>query len=274
MAKRIDNDEIQAFLAALPRPQPPSEDELKAQAARAEEAAREQRRRHLLARHIPPKDVERLLAPEVLVRTTALVKTRDWLRDPQARRLLVLSGKKDSGKTTAASYAAAADPNDADRRWLREGAPLGRYIEAEMLISAWYHRGTERDARGIDHAVEPITGMARADLITCSLLVIDDAGQEAAKLAGETGEAIDIIVRLRCDRLLRTVLTTNETSVEAFGARYNDNAGRGERLCERLTEHGLWIDCPVEGLRRAGAIEARLKEQQERAQARRGGVRS
>jgi hypothetical protein len=252
-------DEVLAFLANLPRPRVLSQAEASAEKAREAASAREERRRHLLARHIPAKDVERLLAVE-LVRTVAIRKTHAWLRDP-ARRLLVLSGEKDSGKTTAAAYAAAADPTEADRRWLREGAPLGRYIEAELLIGAWYHRGVERDARGIEHVVEPLTGMNRAELVTCSLLVIDDAGQEPAKLAGETGEAIDIIVRLRCDRMLRTVLTTNETTVEAFAQRYEDGAGRGARLLERLTEHGLWIDCPVEGLRRSGAIEKRLEQQ-------------
>lgn len=259
------NDEVAALLAGLPPPRPEAEvkADLAAERARVGLAERERRRQHLLARHIRATDVERLLSPGQLVHTVALVKTKAWLRDPAARRLLVLSGKKDSGKTTAAAYAAAADPLEADRRWLREGAVLGRYIEAELLINAWYHRVGEKDAHDIKHAVEVVTGMSRVELVTCSLLVIDDAGQEPGKLSAETGEAIDIIVRLRCDRMLRTVLTTNEESEVAFGQRYDNNAGRAERLLERLTEHGWWIDCPIEGLRRPGAIEARLKKQQE-----------
>jgi hypothetical protein len=254
-------DNIGEFFRSIP---PPKQAAGTAPKRGDEAAALEQRRRHLLARHIRPTDVERLLQPERLVPTVALLKVQGWLADVAAKRVLVLAGEKDSGKTTAASWAAAADPGPADLRWLARGAGLGRYIEAELLRDAWLHHRTVKDADGIEHDKNSLTGMNREQLVTCWLLVIDDVGQESGALLHEVAEAVDVICRLRCDRRLRTVLTTNMVADEGakraskLAARYAET-GRSARLMERLTEHGLWVDCPREYLRRPGAIEERLR---------------
>jgi hypothetical protein len=218
----------------------------------------DERRRWLLTRHIPAKDVEALLHPGTLKPTESLRKVRAWLVDPSAPRILVLSGDPDSCKTTAAAWAVAADPIAEDRRWLREGAPSGRYIEAELLFGAWIHVAPKSGPDGIWHDREVVSGMNRGDLVACALLAIDDMGQESGKFTPEVGEAFETIVRLRCDRLLRTLATTNEKTPEDLAKRYGD---RGQRLLERLTEHALWVDCPVEGFRteqrRADVLKAR-----------------
>lgn len=249
MPAESTTDHVTAFLANLKPPLTDAEvkQRREAEATEAELGALRRRERELLRRGIPAKDIERLLAPEGLIDTRALEQVRDWLADPAARRLLVLSGRKDAGKTTAAAYAAASEPLPEDLRWLREHAPGRRYVEAELLMGPWmFYRLAERDGKGIEHTHDPVTGLNRGDLVACSLLVIDDLGQEAAALAGDVGEVIDVLVRLRCDRRLRTVITTNELTVEALSKRYGP---RGARLAERITEHGLWVDCPVEGLR-------------------------
>lgn len=79
-----------------------------------------------------------------------------------AVRLLVPEGPKDAGKTTACAVAVEADPSDADRRWLGRGAPHCRYVEAELLLKAWWHRDFA-DAHGV--RVDPVTGLSPAVLV-------------------------------------------------------------------------------------------------------------
>ena len=231
----------------------------------AEAEARERARRDeavrisaLLTRRVPAKDIELLVAPAPpgssappgagrILDTHAITAVRRWLADDNAPRLLVLEGPKDAGKTTACAVAVEADPSEADQRWLTRGAPHGRYIEAELLLKAWWHRD-HVDASGVRIDADPITGLTPSALVNCRLLAIDDVGQEPAPFVAEVGEALDVLVRLRCDRRLRTVISTNLASAEAMIARYNA-AGRGQRLAERITEHGRWVRCPVEGLR-------------------------
>ena len=98
--------------------------------------------------------------------------------------------------------------------------------------------------------------MNKDELVSCSLLVIDDLGEEDSVRMQQTLEVVDIVTRLRCDELLRTVITTNMANMAALVSRYHDTE-RAHRLAERMTKHGAWVDCPVEGLRRQGAIEIR-----------------
>lgn len=242
----------------LPPPALLSAEEVEArrEAKLAEEAEAEIKRRRaaMLRANIPAKDIDRLLAPERLKATTALTAVRDWLNNPKARRLLVLSGNPDAGKTTAAAFGAASAPGPEDIVWLREGAPWGRYVEAELLMGPWmFYTPVEID--GIKHTTDPVTRMHRGDLVHCWLLVIDDLAQEAAALAPNIGETIDVLIRLRCDRKLRTIITTNERTSAALAQRYDQAAGRGQRLTERLVEHARWVDCPDEGLRSAARRE-------------------
>lgn len=223
-----------------------SEEEQAAVAAQSKQYELRKRIEALLTRGIPAKDIELIAAGE-LVETRALRAVRDWLADDRAPRLLVLAGQKDAGKTTACSVAVAADPSEADAVWVGRTAPRGRYVEAELLLKAWWHRDyLDESSRRVD--VDPVTKLSPAVLVGCSLLAIDDVGQEPGQFVDGVAEALDVLVRLRCDRRLRTVISTNLETVDALVARYSAT-GRGGRLTERLTEHGLWVKCPPEGLR-------------------------
>jgi hypothetical protein len=180
-----------------------------------------------------------LVAANRLTHTDTLGAAQRWLRSVlaeraggkhRAARVLVLSGPKDSSKTTTAA-------------WLIDHWTYSRvdawphFIAVEDLLDAWY---------AIDQP-GPVTRLRKRDLLTTSLLVLDDVGQEPSheRIAVPTAEAIDIILRKRCDDGLHTVLTTNELSETDFCARY---AAR-PRIGERLTEFSRWVDCPVEGFR-------------------------
>lgn len=201
-------------------------------------------------RGIPAKDIDRLLAND-LRETPAIARVRRWLMSGD--RVLVLAGAPDAGKTTAASFAASQDPSEADCRWWRDrvGVPAVAYLEAELLLKVWLNR-TGR---------EPLTGRSQDDLVSCWLLVIDDLGQEASTdaVVGMVGEAVDHLVKLRSDRRLRTLITTNirwhsppngkkeDPANPSLVARYG---ARGQRILQRLTEFGAWYPCEPVGLRR------------------------
>jgi len=208
--------------------------------ARAEAAdRREVARRCLVSCQVPAK-IAALLAHGRVTDTFAVAAVRAWWQQ-QARRVLVLAGDPDASKTTAACVAIELDL----RRWVadpRSRPGLGpRLLQAEHLITAWLFRGREA-------AVETVTQTNRAILLTCSLLVIDDVGQEPGELVTIFGEALDTLITTRCNKGLRTVVTANITSASALLERYG---ARGQRIGERLTEHGVWRTCPIVGLRRA-----------------------
>src|SRR5690606_7686087 len=138
--------------------------EVEARTATAKAAADDDRRRAMIGAHIPAKDIGRLLSGD-LVETATIARVRAWLADPDARRLLVLAGAKDSGKTTAAAFAVSVEPSPADRRWLTRGAAAGRYIEAELLLGAWWWVGARADAQGQARDADPVTGMNKHELL-------------------------------------------------------------------------------------------------------------
>lgn len=213
------------------------------------QASREQQ---LHARGVPAKDIDRLVAAETaapggLRETEALARCRRWLAED--RRILVLGGPPDAGKTTAAAWAAAQEPSAEDRRWWdeRAGVPQVVYLEAELLLGVWLNRAGK----------ESLTGRTREDLVTCWLLVIDDLGQEASTdgIVAMVGEAIDVLLRLRSDRRLRTLITTNIERTPGHAKIVERYGARGVRIRERLQEHGAWCPCKAIGLRRARGEE-------------------
>ena len=131
---------------------------------------------------------------------------------PSERRLvLVLAGPVDSGKTTAAAWAAA---------WAH-----GRLVKAIDLLRA----GLYPD----DHGFWP-------RLYAEHLLVVDDLGTEPLDAKGFGLAAISDLIDRRYDGARKTILTTNLPGA-AFRSRF------GERLWRRLVEVGMWIDlAPLE----------------------------
>lgn len=257
-------------LTAPLRPQSADESRARLEALQQEAAVRERRIRTsaLLTRGVPAKDIVHIVAGDLL-ETHALATVRRWLLDDQAPRLLVLAGGKDAGKTTACAIAVEADPSEADQQWLTARAPRGRYVEAELLLKAWWHKDfvAPDDPTGKRRVTEdPVTGLSPATLVHCSLLAIDDVGQEPGQFIDGVAEALDVLVRLRCDRRRRTVISTNLETAAAFIDRYSVS-GRGQRISERLTEHGVWVRCPFEGLRAPGRraqVLARRESKQEK----------
>lgn len=241
IASIIAGSRLAHLLTPLAAVDPERDREDREALARAEAAdARELRRRILVDCGAPAKAAA-LIAHDRLRDTTALRHVRAFMGQDQ-RRLLVLSGDPDASKTTAASLAL----DIATVAWCAQvgrGGPGPQLIPAELLVGAWmyYDRTRERT-----EPTEPLTGVNKLVLSTCWLLVIDDVGQEGAEHLQLVGEIVDVLVRVRCDRGLRTVLTTNLLDVDALVKRY---PARGQRIGERLTEHGVWARCPAEGLR-------------------------
>ena len=161
-------------------------------------------------------------------------------------RLLILLGTKDAGKTFAGGIAV----DEALVRWLANpwrgrGAPSApAMVAAEFLADAWMYWDKTKDGR---EPVEPSTGLNKELLLSASLLVVDDSGHEPANKTEIVGEATDILVCRRCDRGLRTLLTSNYMTDVDLLARYKP---RDQRLGERFTEHGMQFNCPAVNLRR------------------------
>lgn len=209
-----------------------------------------ERVRLLMARGIPKPAAEAIVGG--LAPTDALRAASAWQKS--SRCVLVLSGPKDSCKTTAASWLVARWP-----WWGTDSIPL--LVPFDFLLGAWYATGPVPDET---------TGLRRADLLATALLVLDDVGQEPGELVGRYAEAFDLILRRRCDLGRPTVITTNELTQDALLLRYSPEraegkiTGRAARIAERLTEHGQWARCPVEGFRgkqrRAGVLAARKGE--------------
>lgn len=246
---------------ALDTEMPPAE--RAAMAAAAEQAERRQReldREALLRSRGAPTLPASLVVRDAAEETKSIRAARRWHLEcigeraggPRAPRVLVFGGPKDAAKTTAAAWLMA--------RWAYHRAdsfPL--MVAAEDLHGIWLaHSAAEPHAD---------SGRWRGQLYSPALLVLDDVGQESAapQIAAIIVEALDIILRKRCDADLHTVITTNEETPEAFCARYASRP----RIAERLTEFSRFVSCPVEGFRhgerRKEVLERRAAEGRARA---------
>lgn len=206
----------------------------------AEQSRRERRHALLVGVGVPDKHARTLAAgrPD---QTFAVQAAARWLAGNKL--VLLLLGPHDAGKT----FAGAAALDHALQRWLTDNTsrPAPRIVAAEHIHRAWLHRDKGTGA------CDPFTRSNGQQLLTCPLLVIDDLGQEAADLAHITIEAVDTLLRSRCDAGLRTMLTSNLPDLAALIAHLDTRGSRrGQRIGERLTEYGVWRVCKVEGYRR------------------------
>jgi hypothetical protein len=182
-----------------------------AEEARQHETKQNELRRDLVERGCPAKDLERAISG-YMVDTTAVKASRDALE--RSLVLLVLSGLRGCGKTTAASWwlLQRREPS----KYVRTGPP--RFVDASAL-SRWPRY---EEAKMVE-------------LERASALVIDDLGVEYDDKNGAFRSFLDGLVNSRYAACLPTVITTNLRATE-FKARY------GERIADRVREAGRYVE--------------------------------
>ena len=192
----------------------------------ATEYSAQARRSQLAERGIPAKDIE-CIVTDSMTPTQPLCAARDFLANPTAR-MLVLSGAKGCGKTSAAAWVIAQDCPDSQRSIsLHDRAP--RFIDVSKL---------GRVSRYDEAAMSPLE--------TCSMLAIDDLGMEYTDAKGSFLATLDGLINARYSDQLRTVISTNLTASD-FKSRY------GERIADRIRESGTFVECSGPSLRGKGA---------------------
>lgn len=234
LASILAGGPLARFLEQPPTPEQVREAE-EAQ-RRAEADARADRIALLKDIGIPDKHAK-ILAAGVYDRTVAAQYATRFLAG--TKLALALVGPHDAGKTFACGIALAYTTD----RWLAsvKRGPAPCMVAAEHLHKAWLYRDAGREK----------TTRANPDiLLHCPLLVIDDLGQEPAGVAHITMEALDTLIRTRCDEGLRTMITSNLADLPAFLGHIKERGQREQRVGERLTEYGVLKVCPVEGYRR------------------------
>jgi len=179
------------------------------------------RRESLLGRGVPAKDIDAVLSG-ALRATGPLASARDWLASE--RTILVLSGTRGVGKTTAAA-------------WLAAEVDGSRFIDAAHLMRVDVYSNEEMNP-----------------LEQCPLLVMDELGGEYMDTKGKLLSLVDGLVNTRYAAKLRTVITTNmpaedheepkDVKKPGFKTRY------GERVADRIREVGRFVELSGASLRR------------------------
>lgn len=165
----------------------------------------------LLKSGVPAKDIGIAMGEREPSETEAMVQMRRWAASDAT--MLVLSGEKGCGKTTAASWL------------LGQPKAFGRMVTASRLVRVDVY----------DDAV--VDEFAKSDL-----LVIDDLGMEFSDAKGFFMAFLDGLIDERYRQCRRTVITTNLPS-EPFKARY------GERIADRLRECGKFVGLTSKSMR-------------------------
>lgn len=168
---------------------------------------------------VPAKDIDLITADGGMVETKALRAVREGLRE--GHRIIVLSGTRGSGKTTAAAWYAVQ--NQPRHEYLR--TQWQYFIDANQLSR--YPRYDEQKMHRLERALA---------------LVIDDLGVEYDDKQGNFRSLFDALVNARYAAMLPTVITTN-LSAEQFKERY------GERVADRIREVGRFVSIADESLR-------------------------
>lgn len=188
---------------------------------------------------IPAKDVDALYAGS-LRDTAALSIARGWWEDDSSA-ILVLSGTRGCGKTTAAAWCVAQEPRENPFR----DYDMGRY-------SGHGHR-EPRANRPRSRLFLDVTKLQRASryddeqmasIEYAATLAIDDLGMEYADAKGSFAALFDGLFNTRYAERLKTVITTNLTAQD-FKARY------GERVADRIREAGRFVELNEQSLRGA-----------------------
>ncbi len=167
---------------------------------------------------IPAKDIDRIESGS-LGETKAMRAMRETLE--KGYRIVVLSGTRGSGKTTAAAWWSVQ--RQPQHRYLPTQQPF--FVDASRL--ARWPRYDEGKMQRLESALA---------------LVIDDLGVEYDDKQGNFRSMFDALVNARYASMLPTVITTN-LNAEEFKARY------GERVADRIREVGRFVSIPDESLR-------------------------
>jgi len=192
-----------------------------AQRLREEAAAVLKRRREgLLERGVPAKDVDAVLSG-ALFASGPVASARDWLASD--RTILVVSGRRGVGKTTAAA-------------WLAAEVDGSRFIDAAHLMRVDVYSNEEMNP-----------------LEQCPLLVMDELGGEYMDVKGKLLSLVDGLVNTRYAAKLRTVITTNMPANDFEEPKGVKNPGfktrYGERLADRIREVGRFVELSGPSLR-------------------------
>lgn len=162
------------------------------------------------------------VVPSTLTPTPAVLAVKRWLAgqtvdgapldQPSKRVLCLLGGPVDTGKTTAAAYAAA-------RLW-------GHVVPAGQICD-WY-----REARAFDRKPR------QEIVLTTPCLVIDDLGHHGRM--DELARVVDELAVVRSANLLRTIVTHNYPSGSALIGALEAAMGLdgASRLRQRVWEFG------------------------------------
>lgn len=191
---------------------------------RAFNAARrnEQRRTMLItSRNVPVKDIDAILADSL--EGQAIGHARQF-RANGPRRILVLSGEKGTGKTTAAAWLISQEaPVPREMRHLFE-----RHDRWPDSLHPRFVSSSDLQTIGLyDHE--------RQDpLKRCSVLAVDDLGMEYRDSKGVFLAVLDAVLDARYRAMLWTVITTNILETKEFAEQY------GARLADRVVEFGSW----------------------------------
>jgi len=196
------------------------------EAVMAEKRESAERKLRLVQRGIPAKDVDALLAGG-LRDTSALGISRGWWESESS--VLVLSGTRGCGKTTAAAWVVAQDPKPSPLHELYmegvlRGRPdMGKRKNPMFLDVTKLQRASRYDEERM------------AEIEYASTLAIDDLGLEYADAKGSFTALFDGLFNTRYAEQLKTVITTNLTATD-FKARY------GERVADRIRECGRFVE--------------------------------
>lgn len=204
----------------------------KVKAEREEQARWRRARASLLTRGIPVKDVEAIVGG-TLRETAALRVAKGWWSSTAT--VLVLSGTRGCGKTTAAAWCVAQEPPDDPYRseeWYRAPEKTWRVWEPRFADVTVIQRASRYDE-------EQMLPLERA-----AVLAIDDLGMEYADVKGSFAALFDGLFNSRYAAQLKTVITTNLPAAE-FKARY------GERVADRIRECGTFVELNEQSLRGA-----------------------
>jgi hypothetical protein len=190
---------------------------LKRENAEAEAASQEaERNLRLFEAGVPRRLWPTLAAPDA---TPALEAVKAWLAGPEECVFLVLGGEVGTGKSFAAAWA------------VRNG---GRHTDAHSLVYAGQF--------------DPIW----AQLATTPVLALDELGAEHLNDAYRA--SLYALLNARYANARRTLLITNMAG-QGFLSRYCPD-GEADRLKDRLSTGGKWINVPGKSLRQKWASDA------------------